>query len=159
MASGHNNTEFTPTRRITNSLTLANTEAKRAAFIAALRNSGNVRASCQQAGISRRTAYTWRDKWVAFADDWAEALEDSCDVLEAEARRRGMSISDRLLMFLLKAHRPEVFGDKQKIDLRVVADNDLDSAIATELARLAGTSKEAVLRTAEDDADPAEAEP
>ena len=45
------------------------------------------------------------------------ALEDSCDVLEAEARRRGMSVSDRLLMFLLKAHRPEVFGDKQKVDI------------------------------------------
>ena len=65
-------------------------EAERVAFIAALRTSGNVRASCQQAGISRKTAYRWRDTWATFADDWAEALEDSCDVLEAEARRRGL---------------------------------------------------------------------
>ena len=117
MASGHYDTKNTPTRRSTRSLTLANTDAKRAAFIAALRNSGNVRASCLAAGIARKTAYVWRDRWATFADEWAEALEDSCDVLEAEARRRGMSVSDRLLMFLLKAHRPEVFGEKQQVDI------------------------------------------
>ena len=65
-------------------------EAKRVAFIAALRTSGNVRAACLAAGIARKTAYRWRDTWATFADDWAEALEDSCDVLEAEARRRGL---------------------------------------------------------------------
>ena len=99
------------------SLTLANTAKKRALFIQALRNSGNIRASCLAAQISRTTAYRWKEKWSTFADEWAEALEDSCDVLEAEARRRGMSVSDRLLMFLLRAHRPEVFGDKQQVDI------------------------------------------
>ena len=78
---------------------------------------GNVRASCLAAGIARKTAYVWRDRWATFAAEWDEALEDACDVLEAEARRRGMSISDRLLMFLLKAHRPEVFGDKAQVDI------------------------------------------
>ena len=117
MDSKHNDTKNTPTRRSTRSLTLANTDAKREAFIAALRNSGNVRASCLAAGIARKTAYVWRDRWATFAAEWAEALEDSCDVLEAEARRRGMSVSDRLLMFLLKAHRPEVFGDRAKLDI------------------------------------------
>ena len=117
MDSEHKDSKNTPTRRSTRSLTLANTDAKRAAFIAALRNSGNVRASCLAAGIARKTAYVWRDRWATFAAEWAEALEDSCDVLEAEARRRGMSVSDRLLMFLLKAHRPEVFGDRAKLDI------------------------------------------
>ena len=98
-------------------LTLANTEEKRRLFIDALQNSGNIRASCRPAGISRSTAYVWRNKWATFAAEWDEALEDACDVLEAEARRRGMSISDRLLMFLLKAHRPEVFGDKQEVKI------------------------------------------
>jgi len=28
-----------------------------------------------------------------------------------------LSISDRLLMFLLRAHRPEVFGDKAQLDI------------------------------------------
>ena len=111
-------TTDTPTGRSSVSLTLANTKAKRVAFIAALRNSGNVRASCWQASISHKTAYRWRDTWATFADDWAEALEDACDVLEAEARRRAMSVSDGLLMFLLKAHRPEVFGDKSEIDIK-----------------------------------------
>ena len=117
MDSGHNDTKDTPTRRRTRSLTLANTAKKRVAFIASLRNSGNVRASCHAVGISRKTAYRWKEKWATFAAEWDEALEDSCDVLEAEARRRGMSVSDRLLMFLLKAHRPEVFGEKQQVDI------------------------------------------
>jgi len=115
--STSNSTTVTITGEGTVALTLANTEAKRGLFIQALRNSGNIRASCLAAQISRTTAYRWKDRWATFADDWAEALEDSCDVLEAEARRRGMSVSDRLLMFLLKAHRPEVFGDKAKVDI------------------------------------------
>jgi len=113
----NNGAEFTLAKKSTNSLTLANTETRRKAFIAALRNSGNVRAACNTSGISRRTAYNWKARWATFAAEWAEALEDSCDVLEAEARRRGMSVSDRLLMFLLRAHRPEVFGDKQQVDI------------------------------------------
>ena len=117
MDSGQDSTTFTLAGKGKVAVTLANTEAKRAAFIAALRNSGNVRASCNKAKISRRTAYNWRNRWATFAAEWAEALEDSCDVLEAEARRRGMSVSDRLLMFLLRAHRPEVFGDKAKVDI------------------------------------------
>ena len=117
MDSGQDSTTFTLAGKGKVAVTLANTEAKRAAFIAALRNSGNIRASCNKAKISRRTAYNWRNRWATFAAEWAEALEDSCDVLEAEARRRGMSVSDRLLMFLLKAHRPEVFGDKAKVDI------------------------------------------
>ena len=108
-------TSNTITGRSTMALTLANTGAKRAAFITALRNSGNVHASCRAAGIARKTAYNWRNKWASFAADWDEALEDACDILEAEARRRGMSISDRLLMFLLEAHRPGVFGSKVAI--------------------------------------------
>jgi len=161
VASGlDNNTTRTLVGTGSVAVTLANTEKKRGLFIEALRNSGNIRASCKPAGISRSTAYAWRNKWKTFADDWDDALEDACDVLEAEARRRGMSISDRLLMFLLKAHRPDVFGDKATIDMTHKLDgDDLDSAIATELARLSGVSKEAALRATEEDADPTEAEP
>ncbi len=45
------------------------------------------------------------------------AREDALDVLEAEARRRALAGSDGLLMFLLRAHRPERY--RETLDLRL----------------------------------------
>jgi hypothetical protein len=89
-----------------------------ARFIKRLRNTGNVRLSCEAADVPRSTVYRWRDKWSTFADEWDEALEDACDLLEEEAWRRAIDNgSDRLLMFLLKAHRQDKYGDRQELDI------------------------------------------
>lgn len=97
---------------------------KRAIFIATLRNTANVRASAQAAGITRVTAYRWKEKSTTFAAEWEDALEDACDTLEAAAWKRArdgvakpvfqqgehvgdvQEYSDTLMVFLLKAHRP-----------------------------------------------------
>ncbi len=68
-----------------------------------------------------------------FAAQWRKALEEGTDLLDAEARRRAVTgvdkpvyykgkvvgsitkYSDRLLMFLLKAHRPQKFRDGGKV--------------------------------------------
>lgn len=89
------------------------------AFIRALANSANVRAACQSAGISRQAAYLRKRTDEAFAEQWDDALEDACDVLEGIARQRAAAESDVLLIFLLKAHRPEKYRDNHKIDLNV----------------------------------------
>ncbi len=99
-------------------------------FIAALRRTGNVRAACKAAGISRTAAYNARNAFADFKALWDEALEDACDDLEGEARRRAFKgvkkpvyqqgalvgyvqeYSDTLLIFLLKAHRPEKFRER-----------------------------------------------
>jgi len=100
--------------------TLASNRAAMNRFLDKLRNSGNVRMACRAAGIPRRTAYNWRDKWATFHDEWDEALEDACDFLEGEAWRRAVeNNSDRLLMFLLKAHRPERFKDRSEADINL----------------------------------------
>ena len=75
-----NDTHDTPQR--------ARDKDKRAQFIATLRNTANVRASAQSAGVTRKTVYRWREKSAAFALEWDEALEDACDTLEAAAWRR-----------------------------------------------------------------------
>jgi hypothetical protein len=80
-------------------------------FLAALRNSGNVRAACKAAGISRAAAYSHRENSREFRQQWDEAIEDACDILEAEAWQRGRKSSDTLLIFLLKAHRPEKYRE------------------------------------------------
>lgn len=101
-----------------------------AKFLAALSQSGNVLLSCKAAGLkSRNTAYVHRRKSPRFARRWDDALEDATDILEAEARRRGVrgidrpvfykgeqcgvvkEYSDTLLVLLLKANRPEKFRE------------------------------------------------
>jgi len=106
-------------------------------FLQALRNSGNVRAASGAAGIDRDTAYRHRHRSQEFAKEWDAALDDACDVLEAEAWRRAVrgteepvhylgqqvgsvkKYSDVLLIFLLKAHRPMKFRDRVQVDLTV----------------------------------------
>ena len=98
--------------------TLASNRVAIERFLAKMRDSGNVRLSCMAAGVPRRTVYNWRNKWSTFAAEWDEAKEDACDILEGEAWKRAVQgQSDRLLMFLLKAHRREVYGDMIRQEL------------------------------------------
>lgn len=82
-------------------------------FLEALRNSANVRAACQAAGIARSRAYDEYGKNKKFAAAWDEALESACDILEARAWERSKT-SDQLLMFLLRAHRPNKYAERIK---------------------------------------------
>jgi hypothetical protein len=98
-------------------------------FLEAIRQACNVTSACRLAGIGRRTAYNHREQDETFAARWDEAIEEGCDELEAEARRRAkdgvekpvfwrgqrvatvQEYSDTLLIFLLKAYRPEKFRE------------------------------------------------
>jgi len=102
-------------------------------FIQNLRRTGNVRAACKVAKISRTAAYNHRNTDNEFKAVWDEALEEACDDLELEARRRAFKgvkepvyqggklvgyvqkYSDTLLIFLLKAHRPEKFRERYDV--------------------------------------------
>jgi hypothetical protein len=104
-------------------------------FLAVLRDTGNVRAATQAAGIDRSTPYKRRREDESFAEAWSEAIADAGDVLEAEARRRavmgveepvfyqGVKVgattrySDQLLMFLLKAAKPREFSERLEVKL------------------------------------------
>lgn len=103
-----------------------------ALFLESFAKSGNVRLAAGAAGISRRTHYKWlslseSDYAVAFKD----AEDEAIDVLESEACRRAVEgveepvgwykgepggfvrrYSDNLLMFLLKARRPEMYRER-----------------------------------------------
>ena len=102
------------------------------AFIEALRATGNVTRAAQYARRSRNQAYHVRRHSEDFAAQWDEALGEGIDLLEAEARRRAFTgidkpvyykgevvgsitkYSDRLLMFLLRAHRPQKFPRRRQ---------------------------------------------
>lgn len=105
-----------------------------AAFLKRLCETGNVSASCRKAKITRAWAYETRDNDAAFAKAWDEALEIATEALEMEARRRAekgipeyalvdgkrvmvsRKYSDTLLIFLLKAHRPDKYRDNVKVE-------------------------------------------
>ena len=57
-------------------------------FLVALGATGNVSAACDAVGIDRKTAYNRRDTDEAFDEAWRDALDQSADLLEEEARRR-----------------------------------------------------------------------
>lgn len=108
------------------------------AFLSALQMTANVRFSCEAAGIDRSTAYARRHEDPAFALDWADALEDAADRLEGIALERATSRehpSDLLLIFLLKAARPEKFRENTTVEhkgtlrLEQMTDEELDDAI------------------------------
>ena len=91
-------------------------------FLARLADTCNVRASCEKAGVSRAVAYVHKGRSSEFSKAWDEAVDDGVDVLEFVARQRSIRVdapSDLLLIFLLKAHRPEKYSDKIKVDVTI----------------------------------------
>lgn len=103
-------------------------------FIKHLSEKANVSAACRKAGISRQYAYQIRDEDGVFKKAWDEALIIATEALEYEARRRAeegvldpiyykdsqvgavRKYSDTLLIFLLKAHRPETYRDNSHVE-------------------------------------------
>ena len=85
-------------------------------FIEVYSETMNVRSSCRTAGINRATYYRRLKKSAGFRHRVDDAREDALDVLEEVARARALSgASDRLIEFLLKAHRPEVYGNRIEV--------------------------------------------
>ena len=135
------------------------------AFIEALRRTGNVTVAARYAGRSRNQVYHVRRHSEDFAAQWREALEEGTDLLDAEARRRAVTgidkpvfykgevvgsitkYSDKLLMFLLKAHRPQKFRDGGKVEHpganNVGVDGDLEKRIMERLEKMAALDDEA----------------
>jgi hypothetical protein len=85
-------------------------------FLAALRTGLSIANAAQAAGFGRGAAYVWRKEDPLFAADWDEAIEFGTDLLEDEARRRAMAGSDALIMFMLKARRPQQYKDRASFE-------------------------------------------
>lgn len=85
------------------------------AYISALSQTGNWSLSAQIASVDKKTArarYLTSPEFRAACDD---AIDTGIDILEAEARRRAMAGSDVLLIFLMKANRPEKYRDQYHV--------------------------------------------
>lgn len=93
------------------------TQQKKKAFLSAYAEMGVISHACKAAGISRRQYYRWTEHDQTFAAEVREAEIEAVEALEREARRRALKLSDTLLIFLLKASRPEKYRDHSSVDV------------------------------------------
>ena len=132
------------------------TPEKISAFLHVLSETCNVGKSCAAVGISRQTAYGWRDDDPEFAAAWDRAKAVGVTALEDEAHRRAFEgtdkpivhqgvitdtmkeYSDTLAIFLLKAHAPDRYRERSSIDMTaaVASVNVEDQERADKLASL-----------------------
>ena len=98
-----------------------------------------------EADISKKTHYNWLNADAAHAAEYAEVAEDVTQTLEHEARclesegwedpvyYKGKVVghvrkfSDVLLIFLLKARRPEVYRERQDLSAHVTGKLEVKS--------------------------------
>jgi predicted MPP superfamily phosphohydrolase len=124
-------------------LSLKKADEWRPIFLKVLRNTANVRAACEKAGVTRQAAYKSRNASEEFRAQWDEAIEDAVDVLEAVAQDRARKTSDTLLIFLLKAHRPDKYREARGSTLNLNLSPDdiakLDDDALAELERKLAT--------------------
>lgn len=92
---------------------------------------GSVIDAAQRAGLHRNTLYAWRARDFEFAGRWEEARRLGRELLEDEAMHRALRPVDRtvwrngrrfssvqqydsgMLKFLLRAHQPQVYGERR----------------------------------------------
>jgi hypothetical protein len=110
--------------------------AKVNAFFHHLGRTGSVTVAAQRAQLRRSSLYQRRRDDEEFAERWAQALDLGVERLQDNAMNRAMNgtekpvwrngrqvgsvrqFDNKLLQFLLRAHRPEVYGDKKQSTLR-----------------------------------------
>lgn len=89
----------------------------RKAFLDELEVGSSVSFAARAAGGTTKNFKRWRKDDEDFARDWDEAEEAGTDHLEDEAYARAIKKSDPLMMFMLKARRPEKFDRGSKLEL------------------------------------------
>ncbi|NPV90087.1 MAG: terminase [Firmicutes bacterium] len=129
-------------------------EKKRREFLSAYAEYGNVTQAAQKAGIDRASHHKWLREIDGYREAFSEAIEEAADRLEREAWTRAVigvdriiyyrgepcgvvrDYSDTLLMFLLKAARPELYKERAGKEapgadgrLMILMENGLDPEV------------------------------
>ncbi len=114
-------------------------EQRQTRFLEAFSIYGNIWKACEESGVERRNIYNWQEHDEKFLLAFNVANELATERLEEAARRRasdgtkqekpifylGQQVgsvietdySDSLLMFLLKARKPEKYKDRIQVDV------------------------------------------
>jgi hypothetical protein len=144
---------------------------------------GNVSAAARHAGVERKNVYRWQEHDEDFAIAFQQAEIASVELMEGEARRRAVDgvgsqrrvydnrgnlvdeytetkYSDTLLIFLLKARRPETYRDRYDVTTGgqpLAQLSDIDAAIDRQLALLAARGQSPLPLAADSSDEPTDA--
>lgn len=78
-------------------------------------NLGVIGRAFDEAGVDRSYHRKWMKEFPAYKERFEEVRNKFVDGLELIAIQRAKEKSDSLLTLMLKAHRPEVYGDRSEI--------------------------------------------
>lgn len=90
-------------------------QSKKRAVIAAFCSTANISASCEAAEIHRSTHYHWLEEDPEYKAAFEASWQQAGDHLEAVAVKRAVEGSDLLLIFLLKALKPEKYRERSEV--------------------------------------------
>ena len=131
-------------------------------ILAALSAGATLSKAASVGGISSTTLRNWRKADGAFEQDCLDALEAGTDALEDEAFRRAAigtkkpvgfhqgqhtgvfvtEYSDSLLVFMLKARRPDKFKDNTKSEpAKTIDTKGAKNALLSKFAALSGATR------------------
>jgi hypothetical protein len=77
---------------------------------------GQIGVSCDRAGVRRKTHHAWMEKYPRYKELVEDIQTRFWDNMEVVAHERAKEKSDALLMFLLKANRPDKFRDSVDVN-------------------------------------------
>ncbi len=95
------------------------TEELKRRFLEAYERYGTVTSACRIVELSRDSPYRWRQQDPEFNEAFENSRNVVADDLEQEALRRAHDGSDLLLIFMLKALRPDKYRERFQADLNV----------------------------------------
>ena len=87
----------------------------REVFLSRFEATGNLTRSARAAGVTRGAVYEAAKRDPAFGQRVQASFDALLDNLEGRAFERGLEKSDGLLMFMLRAHRRRVYGDRREV--------------------------------------------
>lgn len=121
---------------------MRHSKEKKEAFPKALLATFGVAPAADAVGISRGTAYRWRETDAKFAQAWDEAIEGAIDDVEKALADRAKGKDTIAGIFLLKSRRRDLYHEKQTVELQstgqppVIGTTQTLSSIAAGLAVL-----------------------
>ena len=127
------------------------TPVKDAKFLELIAGGATISDACRAAGYTRSTVYVYKADDPKFAEAWDEANEQAIERMEREADRRAIEgydkpvyhlgvevgserkFSDTLLIFRLKAKRPDVY--RERAEVAVTMTDELATRLENALKR------------------------
>ena len=91
------------------------TPALKDKFLEHLREMPNVSRACRLCNVSRTEMYRTKREEADFAELWDDAIAEGVERLAEKAWHRAEESSDTLMVFLLRSHDPDTYGDKRDI--------------------------------------------